>query len=92
MDEPPGHPDRRRPRAPAPEPEEPPFPQYRTSGGQLAATRVAGVALAVVVVVVVVALVAGADVNDLPWGAIIGVLLLIGGIFIIGRRRRLPPE
>lgn len=59
---------------------------------RLAATKVAAFAFVAVVAIVVVALVTGAEARDLPWGAIIGVLVLIGAIFVIGRRRQLPPE
>lgn len=58
----------------------------------LAATRVAAAAFALVVAIVGIALIVGADTRDLPWGAIIGVLVLIAAIFVIGRRRQLPPE
>ena len=42
--------------------------------------------------VIVIALLAGEEVSGLPWAAILGVLVLIGAIFALGRRRRLPPE
>ncbi|HSJ73948.1 MAG TPA: hypothetical protein VK904_06495 [Miltoncostaeaceae bacterium] len=82
---------RRRPRARPPAPAEP--PGAAPAGGERAAprrSRAFGViwwaALAVVVGVVVVAVATGTA-DDLPWGAIIGVLAVLAFASVAMRRR-----
>ncbi len=82
---------RRRPRQPPPAPPEPPgaappeeeVPPPRRGG---AFAVVWWAALALVVVVVIVAFATGTA-DDLPWGAIIGVLAVLGFALIALRRR-----
>ena len=85
MDEP----TRRRPRAQPPAP--PGTPPGDPSGPGRIARRspfgiVGSVALVVVAVVIVVAFATGTS-DELPWGAIIGVLIILGVAWGVGRRR-----
>lgn len=47
--------------------------------------------LVVVLGVVAVAAATGTA-DDLPWGAIIGVLAIMAFAYLAGRRRRIPPD
>jgi hypothetical protein len=85
---------RRRPR---PRPPAPPEPAGAEPGEADAPPRRAPAfavvwwaALAIVAVVVLVAFATGTA-DDLPWGAIIGVLVVMAFAYAAGRRRRLPP-
>jgi LPXTG-motif cell wall-anchored protein len=84
MDEPTRRRPRSRPPAPPGPPGEPPGegPFARRSPFGI----IGLVALVVVVAVVVVAFATGTS-DDLPWGAIIGVLLILAVAWGIGRRR-----
>ena len=44
--------------------------------------------VAVTAALVLVALAAGSELGDLPWGAIIGVLVLVGAMLAVDRARR----
>ncbi len=46
------------------------------------------VVLGITAGVVVVSLAAGVDPGDLPWGAVIGVLVLVGAMLFADRGRR----
>ena len=88
MEEPP----RRRPRAGPPAPADPPAAgpaedeEDAPARGRNPFGLVGGFALAVVVVVIVVAFATGTA-DDLPWGAIIGVLVVLAFALAVARRR-----
>jgi LPXTG-motif cell wall-anchored protein len=85
---------RRRPRTGPPGPAEEPAAGGRESPGPRAGNRftpLIAIGAAVVLAVVAIAFATGTA-DDLPWGAIIGVLVLIAFAWIAGRRRRIPPE
>jgi hypothetical protein len=86
MDEP----TRRRPRAQPPAPAGGTPPGEPSGPGPTARRSPFGIvglaALVVVVVVIVVAFATGTS-DDLPWGAIIGVLIILAVAWGIGRRR-----
>lgn len=75
---------RRRPPSPPPDPDDPVADATPTRGGpfQLIA---AGGAVVIVAVVAIAFLTGTAD--DLPWGALIGVLVLLGAMLAAARRR-----
>ena len=85
-------PPRRRPRARPPAPAEPPASPVPVGDETPARRRrnpfgvVGWAALAVVVVVITVAFATGTA-DDLPWGAIIGVLVVLAFAFAVARRR-----
>ncbi|WP_217922980.1 LPXTG cell wall anchor domain-containing protein [Miltoncostaea oceani] len=79
-------PNRRRPppRPPGePPPARPRTPRWAARGP---VTTIASVGALVVVVVVVVAFATGTA-DDLPWGAIIGVVVVLGAMVLTARRR-----
>jgi LPXTG-motif cell wall-anchored protein len=79
-------PNRRRPppRPPGdPPPERPRTPRWAARGP---VTTIASVGALVVVCVVVVAFATGTA-DDLPWGAIIGVVVVLGAMVLTARRR-----
>ncbi|MEZ0285761.1 MAG: hypothetical protein ACAH79_11065 [Thermoleophilia bacterium] len=88
MDEPP----RRRPRAGPPAPADPPAsaPGEDEEGAPARGRNLFGLvgwaALVIVAVVIVVAFATGTA-DDLPWGAIIGVLVVLVFAFWVARRR-----
>ena len=84
-------PPRRRPRAQPPVPAEPPAAPAGQQQGARARRRnpfgiVGWAALAIVAVVIVAAFATGTE-DDLPWGAIIGVLVVLVFAFGVARRR-----
>jgi hypothetical protein len=85
-------PSRRRPRARPPAPADPPAdppveqPEDAPVRGRSPFGLIGGAALLVVVAVIVVAFATGTA-DDLPWGAIIGVLLVLAFAFAVARRR-----
>jgi peptidoglycan/LPS O-acetylase OafA/YrhL len=72
-----------RPPAPSPPPATPPR-RARPSFGSI--PLVAGVGLIVVVAVIAVAFATGTA-DDLPWGAIAGVVVILAIMVVTGRRR-----
>ena len=84
-------PPRRRPRAQPPAPAEPPAAPAADGEGAPARRRnpfglVGWAALVVVAAVVVIAFATGTE-DDLPWGAIIGVLVVLAFAYAVARRR-----
>jgi hypothetical protein len=84
-------PSRRRPRARPPAPAEPPAAPAKVEEGPPVRGRspfglIGWGALLVVVAVIVVAFATGTA-GDLPWGAIIGVLVVLGFALAVARRR-----
>ena len=79
---------RRRPRSRAPETAQPPRSPARRSHPF---RPILLIGLALVVGVVVVAAATGTA-DDLPWGAIIGVLVVMALAYVAGRRRIPPSE
>jgi hypothetical protein len=82
MDEP----TRRRPRAGPPAPAEPPAAPAEDEEGAPARRRRNPFALVAVAAVIVVAFTTGTE-DDLPWGAIIGVLVVLAFAYAVARRR-----
>jgi LPXTG-motif cell wall-anchored protein len=85
---------RRRPRTGPPRPPGALAAEERERPARLPGNRftpLIAIGAAVVVVVVAIAFATGTA-DDLPWGAIIGVLVLIIFAWVAGRRRRIPPE
>ena len=85
-------PPRRRPRARPPAPAEPPAAPVPDGEDAPARRRrnafgvVGWAALAIVAAVIVVAFATGTE-DDLPWGAIIGVLVVLAFAYAVARRR-----
>lgn len=75
---------RRRPPSPPPAPDEPAAESARPGGGPFRLIALGGIAL--IVVVVTIAFLTGTA-DDLPWGALIGVVILLGAMLVTARRR-----
>ncbi len=76
-------PPRRRPPGPPPAPDAPRDP---SPGGRGPFPLIVGGGLALVAVVVAVAFLTGTS-DDLPWGALIGVVVILGAMAATARRR-----
>lgn len=85
---------RRRPRARPPEPVEPAADAPAPAADEAPSARrnpfgIVWWAALVVVVAVTVAAFATGTADDLPWGAVIGVLAVLAFAYVAGRRRRM---